>query len=86
MYEDIRNNKIKTGVIVAIFLVVITLIVYYICMAFDLGYMSIVIAMIFAIGTSICNNTLSQIIQIPPVFVYSVLIGLYALAVPAVIT
>ena len=52
MYEDIRNNKIKTGVIIAIFLVVITLIVYYICMAFDLGELSIVIAMIFAISTS----------------------------------
>ena len=52
MYEDIRNNKIKTGVIVAIFLVVITLIVYYICMAFDLGYISIVIAVVFSIATS----------------------------------
>ena len=52
MYEDIRNNKIKTGVIVGIFLLVITLIVYYICMAFDLGLVSIVIALVFAIGTS----------------------------------
>lgn len=52
MYEDIRNNKIKTGVIVGIFLLVITLIVYYICMAFDLGVVSIVIALVFAIGTS----------------------------------
>lgn len=52
MYEDIRNNKIKTGIIVAIFLVVITLIVYYVCIAFDLGMISIVIAMVFAIATS----------------------------------
>ena len=52
MYEDIRNNKIKTGVIISIFLVVITLIVYYVCMAFDLGVISIIIAMTFAIGTS----------------------------------
>lgn len=52
MYEDIRNNKIKTGIIVSIFLVVIALIVYYICMAFDLGYMSIVIALAFSIITS----------------------------------
>ena len=52
MYEDIRNNKIKTGVIVGIFLLVITLIVYYICMAFDLGAISIVIAMVFSIATS----------------------------------
>ena len=52
MYDDIRNNKIKTGVIIAIFLVVITLIVYYVCMAFDLGFMSIIIAMVFSIATS----------------------------------
>lgn len=49
MYQDIRNNKIKTGLIVSIFLVVIALIVYYICMAFDLGYFSIIIAMAFSI-------------------------------------
>ncbi len=52
MYDDIRNNKIKTGVIVCIFLVVITLIVYYVCMAFDLGAVSIVIAVVFSIATS----------------------------------
>ena len=52
MYEDIRNNKIKTGVIVSIFLVLITLIVYYVCMAFDLGEFSIAIALAFAIGAS----------------------------------
>ena len=49
MYEDIKRNKIKTGVIVSIFLVVIALIVYYICMAFDFGTESIIIAMIFSI-------------------------------------
>ena len=52
MYEDIRNNKIKTGIIVSIFIVVITLIVYYICMAFDLGYISIVIAVAFSVITA----------------------------------
>ena len=52
MYEDIRNNKIKTGIIVGIFIVVIALIVYYICMAFDLGIVSIGIAMIFSIGSA----------------------------------
>lgn len=55
MYEDIRNNKIKTGVIVSIFLIMITLIVYYICMAFDLGYMSIIIALTFSIITSVAS-------------------------------
>lgn len=48
MYEDITKNKIKTGVIIGIFIVVITLIVYYICMAFDLGIYSIVIALLFS--------------------------------------
>ncbi len=52
MYEDIRSNKIKTGVIVSIFTVAITLIIYYICMAFDFGSVSIVIALIFSIITS----------------------------------
>lgn len=52
MYQDIRNNKIKTGFIVSLFVIVIALIVYYICMAFDLGYMSIIIAMIFSIGSA----------------------------------
>lgn len=49
MYEDIKKNKLKTGVIVSIFLLVIALIIYYICMAFDLGPVSIVIAMAFSI-------------------------------------
>lgn len=49
MYEDIKKNKIKTGIIVSIFILVITLIVYYICMAFDLGAVSIVIALTFSI-------------------------------------
>ena len=31
MYEDIKKNKVKTGVVVFIFLTMITLILYYIC-------------------------------------------------------
>lgn len=49
MYEDIRKNKVRTSVIVSIFLIIIALIIYYICMAFDLGIISIVIAMAFSI-------------------------------------
>lgn len=49
MFEDIRKNKIKSWLIVLAFLIFISLIVYYICMALDLGTMSIVIAMIFSI-------------------------------------
>ena len=48
MYEDIRSNKIRSGFIISVFIVIITLIVYYICMAFDLGIVSIVIALIFS--------------------------------------
>ena len=49
MFEDIKKNKIKSWFIVLLFLAFITLIVYYICMALDLGELSIIIAMIFAI-------------------------------------
>lgn len=52
MYSDIKSNKIKTGFIVSLFILVIALIVYYVSLAFDLGYMSIVIAMIFSIGSA----------------------------------
>lgn len=52
MYEDIKKNKMKTGLIVGIFILVITLIIYYICMAFDLGVFSIVFALSFSIFTT----------------------------------
>ena len=49
MYEDIRSNKFKTGIIVSIFMVVIALILYYVCMAFELGTMSILVALAFSV-------------------------------------
>ncbi len=49
MFENIRKNKIESGVIISIFIVVITLIVYYVCHALQLGTLSIVIALIFSI-------------------------------------
>ena len=49
MFEDIKKNKIKSGIIVSMFIIIITLIAYYICMAFDLGYMSIIIAFLISI-------------------------------------
>ncbi len=52
MYEDIRANKIKTGVIISIFIIAITLILYYVCMAFDLGPVSIFIALGVSIALS----------------------------------
>ena len=53
MFEDIKRNKIKSWFIVLLFLFFISLIVYYICMALDLGEMSIVIAMIFSIASTL---------------------------------
>jgi len=49
MFENIKRNKIESGIIISIFIIVITLIVYYICHALELGALSIVIAMICSI-------------------------------------
>lgn len=49
MFQDIQKNKIKTGVVISIFILMITLIVYYICMAFDFGSYSIVFALVISI-------------------------------------
>lgn len=48
MFEDIKKNKIKSIFIVFLFLAFISVIVYYICMALNLGEMSIIIVLIFA--------------------------------------
>jgi len=48
----LKRNKIESGIIVSIFILVITLIVYYICNALELGTFSIVIALIFSIGSA----------------------------------
>lgn len=53
MFEDIKKNKIKSWFIVLLFLAFIAVIVYYICMALDLGELSIIIAMIFAIVSTL---------------------------------
>ena len=53
MYEDIKKNKIETGIIVFAFLTMITLIIYYICNAFGYSEFSIVIALIFSIISTI---------------------------------
>lgn len=49
MYEDIQKNKNKTVLIVLSFSIMITLIIYAVCMLFELGPISIVIALIFSI-------------------------------------
>ena len=53
MLEDVRKNKFKSGLIVFGFVLIITLILYYICMAFDFSApMAITIALAFSILTS----------------------------------
>ena len=55
MYEDIKKNKIKTGIIVSIFLTMITLMVYYICYAFGYSEYAIIIALVFSIISTIAT-------------------------------
>ena len=52
MFEDIQKNKMKSWFIILLFLIAISFIVYYICMALDLGPTSIVIAMIVSIAST----------------------------------
>ena len=52
MFKNIKKNKLESSFIIAIFMVVITLIIYYICHALRLGTMSIVIALIFSIASA----------------------------------
>lgn len=53
MFEDIRKNKRKSIFIVFGFVLIITLILYYICMAFDIsGPMAITISLAFSILAS----------------------------------
>ena len=49
MFETIKKNKRESLFIVSIFIIAITLIIYYICMALDMGPISIVIALVFSI-------------------------------------
>ncbi len=56
MYEDIKKNKVKTGVIVFSFLLMITLILYYVCYMFDISsYVAIMIALTFSIFSTIAT-------------------------------
>ena len=56
MFDNIRKNKNKTIIIVSGFLVMISLIVYYVCMAFDI---SAPIAISIALIVSIISSFLS---------------------------
>lgn len=56
MFEDIRKNKRKSIFIVFGFVLIITLILYYICMAFDIsGPMAITISLAFSILASFAS-------------------------------
>lgn len=50
MLDDIKKNKRKTAIIISGFIIMITLILYYICMAFNLdSSFAIIIALLFSI-------------------------------------
>lgn len=52
MFETIRKNKIQSLAIVSAFILVITLILYYIFIALDFGTTAIVLALIFSISSA----------------------------------
>ena len=56
MFDSIRKNKNKTALIVAGFIIMITLIIYYVCMYFDVSApFALFIALIFSIVTSFAS-------------------------------
>lgn len=52
MFQISKKNKFESGIIISIFIIVITLIVYFICNLLELGAFSIIIAFIFSIATA----------------------------------
>lgn len=52
MFKSSKKNKFESGIIISIFIIAITLIVYYVCNALELGNLSIIIALIFSIGSA----------------------------------
>lgn len=55
MYQDIKRNKMKTGFIISAYIIILTLIIYYICYALDFGVFSIVFALIASISSAWCS-------------------------------
>lgn len=53
--ESVRKNKISSFLIIAMFIIVIMVGVYYLCIYFDLGTLSIPIALIFSIIPAIIS-------------------------------
>lgn len=52
MFKSSKKNKFESGIIISIFIIVITLIVYYVCNALELGNLSIIIALVFSVATA----------------------------------
>lgn len=52
MFDSIKKNKRESFFIISVFVLVITLIIYYVCNALDFGPISIVIALVFSIGSA----------------------------------
>lgn len=52
MFKSSKKNKFESGIIISIFIIAITLIVYYICNALELGNLSIIIALVFSIASA----------------------------------
>lgn len=52
MFRSVKKNKFESSIIVSIFILVVTLIIYFICNYFDLGFLSLIIALAFSIGTA----------------------------------
>lgn len=52
MFKTSKKNKFESSIIISIFIIAITLIIYYICNALELGSLSIIIALIFSIGSA----------------------------------
>lgn len=53
MFDTSIKNKRKTGLIISLFVITVSVIVYFICYYFDFGYMGVPIAMFVAILSSI---------------------------------
>ena len=52
MFETVKKNKIQSGLIISIFIIAITLIVYYVCNALKLGAASVIIALLISIASA----------------------------------
>ena len=52
MFKTIKKNKFESAIIVSIFIIAVTLIIYYICNALNLGELFIFIALIFSISSA----------------------------------